>query len=196
MNRTTFRDLLMILLLGFVFMIVAMLPHLNPPARDSESEPPGNVIANITWPAGDTDVDLWVTGPGEVRPVGYSNTNGLLWNLLRDDLGTSPDATPLNYENAFTRGITPGEYTINVHCYRCPKLPVPVDVEVSLKKTANNGGPKTPIRILVTTRIDLKQNGQERTAIRFKLTKDGEIVNGSMNRVFKALRAVDEGGGP
>lgn len=190
MNRTTFRDLLMLMLLGFVFMIVAMVPHLNPPATEDNTEPPGNVIAHITWPEGNTDVDLWITGPGEVRPVGYSNKGGLLWNLLRDDLGTSPDATPLNYENAYTRGITPGEYVINVHCYRCPVLPVPVDVEVSVKRDNGNGA-KTPLKIIATTRATLHQNGEELTAIRFKLTKDGELVPNSVNHVFQQLRAAD-----
>ena len=110
MNRTTFRDLLMIMLLGFVFMIIAMVPHLNPPATEDDAEPPGNVIAHITWPEGNTDVDMWVTGPGELVPVGYSNKGGLLWNLLRDDLGhNGTDATDLNFENAFSRWITPDE---------------------------------------------------------------------------------------
>ena len=195
MRGTTFRDLLMIMLLGFVFMIVAMVPHLSPPATEDNAEPPGNVIAHITWPEGNTDVDLWVTGPGEVRPVGYSNKGGLLWNLLRDDLGTKPDATPLNYENAYTRGVTPGEYVLNVHCFRCPVLPVPVDAEVSLKRD-DGGDAKTPLEVLVTTRVTLHQNGEELTAIRFVLTEKGELVPDSVNHVFRPLRAIGAGVGP
>ena len=192
MNRTTFRDLLMIMLLGFVFMIIAMVPHLNPPATEDDSEPPGNVIAHITWPKGNTDVDMWVTGPGEIVPVGYSNKGGLLWNLLRDDLGDGADATDINYENAYTRGITPGEYIINVHCYRCPILPVPVDVEVSVKREGSNGA-KTPIEIIATTQVVLHQGGEELTAIRFKLDKNGKLEEGSMNHVFRQLRAMNSG---
>jgi len=201
-NRTTFRDLLMIMLLGFVFMIIAMIPHLNPPATEDDTEPPGNVIVHITWPKGNTDVDLWTFGPGEVVPVGYSNKGGTLWNLLRDDLGNGVDATDINYENAYTRGITPGEYFINVHCYRCPILPVPVEVEISVKREGNDGV-KTPIEIIVTTQVVLYTNGEEATAIRFELDKDGKLVPGSMNHVFKGLRAMagasggddNEGGG-
>jgi hypothetical protein len=188
-NRTTFRDLLMIMLLGFVFMIIAMIPHLNPPASEDDTEPPGNVIAHITWPQGNTDVDMWVFGPGEIVPVGYSNKGGTLWNLLRDDLGDGVDATDINYENSYTRGIIPGEYFVNVHCYRCPILPVPVDVEVSVKRLGSNGV-KTPIEIIATTQVVLHQNGEELTAIRFKLDKDGKLVPGSMNHVFKELRAM------
>jgi hypothetical protein len=187
MNRTTFRDLLMIMLLGFVFIIIAMIPHLNPPAQNDKAEPPGNLIAHIVWPEGNSDVDLWVTGPGEVRPVGYSNKGGLLWNLLRDDLGNSPDATKMNYENAYTRGITPGEYIINVHCFRCEILPMPVDVEISVKNpNADKGG----MKIIATTRVELYTNGEEATAIRFKLTKDGKLVPGSVGNLFQPLRAA------
>jgi hypothetical protein len=192
MNRTTFRDLLLIMLLGFVFIIIAMIPHLNPPAQEDRAEPPGNLIAHIVWPEGNSDVDLWVTGPGEVRPVGYSNKGGLLWNLLRDDLGASPDATSMNYENAYTRGITPGEYIINVHCYRCEVLPMPVEVEISIK---NPGKGKDGMKILATTLTTLYSNGEEATAIRFKLTKDGELVPGSLGHVYERLRSANSSSG-
>jgi hypothetical protein len=186
MNRTVFRDLMMLMLLGFVAMVIWMLPFINPPATDNNSEPPGNVVAHITWPEGDTDVDMWVSGPGEIRPVGYSNHNGVLWNLLRDDLGKMPDATPLNYENAYTRGILSGEYIINVHCYRCPVLPVPVQVEVSVKR---KGTGKQGMRILAVTTVKLETNGEELTAVRFKLDRDGQLVKGSMNHFYEPLRA-------
>jgi hypothetical protein len=195
MIRRVFQDKLFLLMMGFAAMVFMMLPHLNPPATDDQSEPPGNVIVAIEWPPGNTDVDLWVTGPGEIVPVGYSNKSGLLWNLLRDDLGTSPDATPSNYENAYTRGVLPGEYIVNVHCYRCPILPVPVDVEISIQKEGANGA-KEPMKIIATTKVTLHEDHEELTAIRFELTKGGELVPGSMNHVYRELRAAnrDEGG--
>ncbi len=182
MNNTTFRDFTLILVLAFVIMVVWMLPHINPRATDSNSEPPGNVIAQITWPPGDTDVDLWVDGPGEVRPVGYSNKGGLLWNLLRDDLGMMPDLSGVNYENAFTRGIAAGEYVVNVHCYRCPIVPVPVSVEISVKW-------KAALKVVARTNVTLGRNGEELTALRFKLTKDGKVVKGSMGHFYEPLRS-------
>lgn len=188
MNSTIFRDVLLLLLLGFMAMVVWMLPHINPPAKDAEAEPPGNVIAHITWPEGNNDVDMWVTGPEEMQPVGYSNKGGLLWNLLRDDLGNSPDATSLNYENAFTRGIVAGEYIVNVHCYRCPITPVPVQVEVSVK---TENGNKSSMKILATTSVTLGIEGEEQTALRFRLTPEGELVPGSLNHVFRPLRAME-----
>jgi len=182
-----YRDMISLLLLGFVAMVILMLPFLNPPAKDAAADPPGNLIIAITWPAGNTDVDLWVMGPGEVRPVGYSNKGGILFNLLRDDLGNMPDATPLNYENSFTRGIVAGEYIVNSHCFRCSILPVRVDVEISV----NTGAPgKSSLRSIATTTIMLNRNGEEKTALRFRLTADGKLVPDSMNSVFRPLRSA------
>jgi hypothetical protein len=181
-----FRDFSMLMVLGFVAMVVWLLPHINPPADSSEAQPPGNLIVAITWPEGDTDIDLWVTGPGELKPVGYSNKGGVLFNLLRDDLGDRPDATPLNYENAYTRGIVPGEYIVNVHCYRCPVVPQKVHVEVSI----NDGKSRKSTKPVATTSLELTANGQEKTALRFKLDAAGKVEPNSLNAVFRPLRAA------
>lgn len=186
MTGTVFRDFSMLMVLGFVAMVVWILPHVNPPADSSEAEPPGNLIVAITWPEGDADIDLWVTGPGELNPVGYSNKGGVLFNLLRDDLGDRPDATPLNYENAYSRGIVPGEYIVNVHCYRCPVVPQQVQVEVSV----NDGTARKQTKPVATTSLDLRANGQEKTALRFRLDGSGKLEPDSLNAVFRPLRAA------
>ena len=87
MHATLYRDVLFNILFAVFVLTVLMLPNLNPPTDEAKSEPPGNIIVHITWPPGNTDVDLWVDGPGELAPVGYSNKGDVLWNLLRDDLG-------------------------------------------------------------------------------------------------------------
>lgn len=186
MTGTVFRDFTMLMVLGFVVMVVWLLPHVNPPASGSDHDPPGNVVVAITWPEGDTDIDLWVSGPSEPRPIGYSNKGGVLFNLLRDDLGAMPDATRLNYENAYSRGVVAGEYIVNIHCYRCPVVPQKVDVEISI----NDGKAGKGSRLLATTSVLLTANGQERTALRFKLDGNGQIEPDSMNSVFRPLRAA------
>jgi hypothetical protein len=183
---TVFRDFTLLMVLGFVSMVVWLLPYVNPPKTESDAEPPGNVVVAITWPAGNTDIDLWVYGPGELNPVGYSNKGGVLFNLLRDDLGDMPDATPLNYENAYTRGVPAGEYIVNVHCYRCPIVPQKVHVEVSI----NDGKPGKGMRSITTTALALRANGEERTALRFKLDDKGGLVPDSLNAVFRPLRSA------
>ena len=111
-SGTVFRDVILLALAGFVFITVLLLPHINPKAKDGEgaTDPPGNVIAEMRWDDKlRTDVDLWVQAPGDV-PVGYSNKSGLIFNLLRDDLGSHADPTDVNFETSFSRGIPPGEY--------------------------------------------------------------------------------------
>ncbi len=185
-----YRDVLTNLLGVVITMLVSLLVMVSVEKvkqKDDATEPPGNMIVHAVWPQGDTDIDLWVDGPGEPVPIGYSNKGGLLWNLLRDDLGAQPDATDINYEDAFTRGVVGGDYTINVQCFRCPQLPQEVKVVVEI----NTGEPgKSSLKPLVNTTVKLVTDGQERTAIRFKLTDKGEIVPGSMNSVFKPLRSA------
>jgi len=186
--QTVFRDVLTLALAGFVVCVVLLLPHLNPAgAKTADNiEPPGNVIIEARWPDSlDTDVDLWVQGPGDV-PVGYSNKGGALFNLLRDDLGKRGDATGLNYEVSYSRGIVPGEYTINLHLYRNPARvsPVPVTVVASVKRNA-----KDSAKQILVSDVDMKREGQETTVYRFALDEDGGLVAGSVHSVQRPLRA-------
>jgi len=128
-------------------------------------------------------VDLWLDGPDEPRPVGYSNKGGVLWNLLRDDLGNSPDYTPLNHENAFSRGAPPGDYRVNVHCFRCPVVPVIVSAEVSLRT------PGGRVVAIGTSRVTLHRRGEEKTALAFRLRRDGTVAADSVTTLYEPLRA-------
>ncbi len=185
-DGTVFRDVVMLMLGGFLAIVLLLLPHLNPPAMAEDSTPPpGNVIVEILWPDKlDTDVDLWVEAPGDV-PVGYSNKGGQIFNLLRDDLGHRDDITNVNYEISYSRGVPAGEYTVNLHLYRnnARVYPIPVTVVVSLKTNAD-----APARRLVSTKLDLGRTGQELTAVRFAIDADGKLVPGSIHSVYRALR--------
>ncbi|MBD9542969.1 hypothetical protein IB276_26340 [Ensifer sp. ENS04] len=168
-------DTLFNLLGVLLFFIVTLLAQVNPAAEADPLDPPGNLVASIAWPAGRIDVDLWVAHGDE--PVGYSQKSGRVWSLLRDDLGTANDNTPLNFESAFTRGLPDGEYVVNVKCYGCAgAVPVPVSVEVRLAE-----GP-----MVFRGVVSLVKDKQERTAIRFRV-RDGKVVVGSESSVFKPL---------
>jgi hypothetical protein len=187
-NSTVFRDVITLALAGFVVCVVLLLPHLNPPgAKTAENmEPPGNVIIEARWPDEfDTDVDLWVQGPGDV-PVGYSNKGGALFNLLRDDLGRRGDATGLNYEVSYSRGVVDGEYTVNLHLYRNPAriVPIPVTVVTSVKRNA-----KDSAKQILVSEIELGREGQETTVYRFDLDESGALVAGSVHSLQRPLRA-------
>ena len=141
-SGTVFRDTIMLALAGFVSVVVLLLPHINPKAKETDAgdKAPGNVIIEAQWTDGiDADVDLWVRAPGD-RPVGYSNKAGNFFNLLRDDLGKPLDVTNLNYEVAYTRGLPAGDYVINLHLYRALAQTLPIDVQVvaSLRATAQS----------------------------------------------------------
>jgi hypothetical protein len=185
---TVFRDVIMLALAGFVAMVILLLPHLNPPGEAAEqtTEPPGNVIVELRWPDElDSDVDLWVEAPGDT-PVGYSNKGGSIFNLLRDDLGKRADATGLNYEVSYSRGIPAGEYTVNVHLYRnaANVFPIPVTVVTSVKTS-----PKESARQLLASKIELVREGEELTVYRFRLSEDGSLVAGSVHSLQRNLRA-------
>ncbi|MBT3628993.1 MAG: hypothetical protein HOA58_13680 [Rhodospirillaceae bacterium] len=186
---TVFRDVIMLVLAGFVVIVLLLLPHINPPAVAAKQsmDPPGNVMVEIRWPDElDSDVDLWVQAPGDT-PVGYSNKGGNSFNLLRDDRGHLRDASNLNYEVSYSRGMPAGEYVINLHLYNSRSqitAPISVDVVVSVRRT-----PTAPARQIVSGKALLRQVGDEITAFRFKLDGKGHLVTDSVHNIFKPLRS-------
>lgn len=182
---TVFRDVTMLALAGFVCIVILLLPHIRPEAKTEAAPLPGNMLVELRWPDDvEADVDLWVQAPGD-RPVGYSNKGGLIFNLLRDDLGRAGDVTNLNYEVSYARGAPAGEYTVNVHLYRylARRFPLPVTVAVTVKKDAE--APSVP---LVATDLVFTKDAEELTAIRFMLDEDARLVPGSLHHVQKPLR--------
>lgn len=189
-ENVVFRDFPLLLLMGFVVLIVLLIPFIANPAKNKEGDVRvGSVIVEISWPEGwNTDVDLWVRAPGE-RSVGYSNKAGILFNLLRDDLGMRGDTTPENSEIAATRGIVAGEYVANVHLYgnQDRRFPVPVSSRIRVIPAA--GKP-----YLVDQReVMLYQLGEEVTLYRFRLTAEGAFVPGSGTILHEPLRSAGVG---
>lgn len=182
-----FRDVIFIMMLTFMILFLAALVHINPEAKqqDEDVPPPGTIMVDIGWPDGlNTDVDLWVKAPRDTRPVGYSNRSGIQFNLLRDDLGSYGDSTPRNYENAYTRGLSDGEYIINVHMYSIRNAPSPVPVDVVVKiKTCDT----CSTREIYSTVVDLYKNGDEITVVRFIIDEE-ELIKESINRIPINLR--------
>ena len=187
---TVWLDTALLMLGGFVLMAILMMVVINPPARSSETEgiqSPGNVIVEATWPDKiDADVDLWVAAPGD-KPVGYSNKSGSVFNLLRDDLGKARDVTDLNYEVAYSRGIVPGEYVVNIHMYRGIGVTYPIPVKVVASVKSDPQGTMQPV---VDTTVQLHRENEEVTAFRFQLDDKGRLVEGSTNHLFKELRVA------
>jgi hypothetical protein len=181
---TVFRDVILLALIGFVAMVIMLLPHITPKQEETEEQrAPGNVVIEMHWPnTMPYDVDLWVQAPGEV-PVGFWNMGGHTFNLLRDDLGDEGDATNKNYEISYSRGILEGEYTVNVHMYGplTPGITIPVHVVVSARSKYES------LHQILETTVNLYYRRQEETAFRFRLTDQGELVDGSVSTLRKPL---------
>ncbi len=185
--NVSFRDMLFLLVFAYLVVGALALAHVRKKEQDTKgATPPGSVIVDIHWDDKvDADVDLWVEAPGDV-PVGYSNKSGLIFNLLRDDLGHSGDPLSMNYEIAYGRGLWPGEYVVNAHLYRSADghFPVPVTARVSVR------GADGEITNLLRSEVNLDYVGQETTIFRFKLDDKGHLVPGSVNRLHKGLRSA------
>ena len=181
---TVFRDVILLALIGFVAMVIMLLPHIKKTTEEAKDhKAPGNVIVEMHWPSNLAyDVDLWVKAPGE-QPVGFWNQGGRTFNLLRDDLGGEGDATKENYEVSYSRGIESGEYVVNVHMYGpLPRgVTIPVTVVVIVRQKFDN------TRQLLQTAINLYYRNQEETAFRFRLTKEGDLVDGSVSTLRRPL---------
>lgn len=196
MNATLYKGAFFKVMILMFLILIMFLLAISAKKKQEETEAGihnGNVAVSITWPNGDTDVDLWVMGPGELVPVGYSNMGGLKWNLVRDDLGSKNDPVDTNFETAYERGVATGEYTVNVHCYRCNIVPVPVRVEVRVNRfVINTVYPQGHWegKTIFTGNVILKQAGQERTAVNFRMDKDGNIQTETMNNVYHPLRDI------
>ena len=186
-SDTVFRDVIFLALAGFVAIVLLLLPHLNPPAKaEEDTASPGNVIVEVRWPDElNADVDLWVEAPGDV-PVGYSNKGGVVFNLLRDDLGLHADFSEVNYEVSYSRGIPSGEYTVNLHLYRdlSGQLPISANVVVSIKPS-----PDQAARQVLAAKVVLTREGEEITAFRFSLDDKARVISGSVHDLPKPLRS-------
>ena len=84
----------------------------------------------------------------------------------------------LNQEVAAVRGTVPGEYTVNLHYYESvQQTTVPVTVRVAKVNPV--------YKIFFNDTIDMRRKGEERTAVRFTILRDGKI--GRINRLEKKL---------
>jgi len=182
--ETVYRDVIFLALVGFVAMVIMLLPHIKKSSEEAEDQKaPGHVIVEIHWPQDmPYDVDLWVKAPNE-PPVGFWNQGGIVFNLLRDDLGDEGDATKENYEVSYSRGIPAGEYIVNVHMYG--PLPngvvVPVSVVVSTRQRFGH------TRQILQTTIRLERRNQEETAFSFRLTSEGDLIQESVSTLRHPL---------
>lgn len=170
-------------------LLVVLFLLINPPTHRDTEKPLGNLSVTIMWPVSNmSDVDLWSKAPDEIEPVGYSDPQGRHFSLTHDDRPLLNPTEFGHFEIATWRGIFPGEYIENVHLYGPVQTPVPVQMTVDC--TLPNG---SRVHLLDRT-VTLTDPGEEQTVLRFVLTKDCGIEQGSVDHVFVPLRTASEGG--
>ncbi len=186
---TVFRDVILLTLIGFVMMVIMLLPHVRKAKTEADNhKAPGNVIVEAHWPAAmPYDVDLWVKAP-DSPPVGFWNQGNLDFNLLRDDLGGEGDATKHNYEMSYSRGIPAGEYTVNVHMYG----PLPAGTVIPVKVVVAVRTKYTTAHQILQTVVKLRYRNQEETAFRFRLTSEGDLIQGSVSTLRRPLISLPQ----
>jgi hypothetical protein len=179
-------DLLFALVVGFMAMAcLAVVAKTTP-------QDPGTKVGDLTiemqWPTGsESDIDLWVRSPGD-KPIGYSRRTGKVCDLIRDDLGALHDAASRAMEMVACRKAPAGEYVVNVHAYAfLEKAAIPVRIFVRRQRPGQNA-----IETLLKQTTTLDHNGQEATVARFTLSPNGDLVQGSVNNLYKGLRSPSE----
>jgi len=169
------------------FLFFVALLAINPEAKAGKIDTKAEFIVSMNWPDNHPDdLDLYVEDPVGNIAWFHQREAGFLV-LERDDRGGANDfilvngkkmTSPIREETVSVRGIVPGEYTVNVNHYLATTgKPVPVSVKVEKINPS--------LEVVFYDTMTLEHTGQERTAVRFVVDKDGKVVD--VNHKEKSL---------
>jgi hypothetical protein len=178
-TSTTIHDFSFLMKVLMVFFLVILITLINPPKKAEESPLVGDIVIESYWDdQRDVDVDLWIQGPGDTNPVGFSRRSDVQSSFLRDDVGFRNDSSGRNFEIAAVRGIKEGLYIVDVHLYSTSNdvTPGPIKVKVIGAITRFGYGR----REIFNRTVELKTTGHEDTAASFSIDSDGNLVPGSV----------------
>lgn len=149
-----------------LWMLMQLAP---PPTPHSTIRTFGTYAVVLTWPKKcNADLDLYVREPNGAV-VYYNRVNGTIAHLEHDDIpANSGYRGQDNFERVVLRGFSPGEYVVNVHVYSLYDCTGRIPSMVELWRLAGRDE-ETTKRLVV-----LHRNGEEHTAFRFSLRRDGE----------------------
>ena len=177
-TNVAFLDLLFNTLLCFAALFTLSFVMINPSRQNANTESKAEFIITVTWPYDqDNDVDVYIEDP-KSHLVSFARREDGLMHLDRDDLGhrndtiQTPDG-PITYnenrEIVSIRGILPGEYIVNVHMYHMNSVE-PCPVTIQLDKI-------NPFKIVTTKTVVLKIKADEKTAFRFTVNQNGDVID-------------------
>jgi hypothetical protein len=184
---TAFLDLLFNSLIGFVVLFFLAFILMNPERKEDKNvEAKAEFIITVDWPQDhDDDIDTYVEDP-EGHLVSFRRREDGLMHLDRDDLGRRNDTIQtrfgkveygINREMVMIRGIIPGEYVVNIHAYK-KSDDRPTLVTITLDKI-------NPFSTIAKETVEIKFTGDEKTAFRFVLDKEGKVK--SVSKLKKSL---------
>ena len=186
-TNLAFLDVLFNTLLCFAALFAMSFILINPSKKDNNVVEKGEFVIVMTWPKEmDNDVDIYVEDP-EGNLVAFMRREEGLMHLDRDDLGQRNDTVQTqfgeieydeNREIVTLRGIIPGEYVINVHMYMKREESLLTPITIQLDKI-------NPYSTIMIKRVTLGDSGEEKTAFRFTLNNDGDVVE--INELQKTL---------
>jgi hypothetical protein len=182
---------------AFLFFIALLV--MNPEAKQGKVDTKAEFIITMGWPdSHPDDIDLYAEDPlGNI--VWYHEREAGFMVLDRDDRGGLNNSitvngrkvsSPLRQEIVSIRGILQGEYTVNVHYYLASQ-PATVPVSVKIEKV------NPTVEVVFYDTIMLDHMGQEKTAARFRVAENGNVVdvNHRDKSLIQLTRSVRRTGG-
>jgi hypothetical protein len=162
---------------AFLFFIALLA--MNPETKEGKIDTKAEYIITLSWPdSHPDDIDLYAEDPlGNI--VWYHEREAGFMVLDRDDRGGLNNsitvngrkvANPIRQETISIRGILAGEYTVNVNYYLATQ-PAPVPVTVKIEKVNPH------VEVVSYDTVMLDHMGQEKTAARFKIAANGDILD-------------------
>jgi len=192
-----FTDLLFNLLVGFVFLFVIAFILINPPVKKSDAPKKAEFLLVVEWdPEINDDIDTWIKDPMGVT-VSFTNKEGGLMNLEKDDLGSANDSyrnpktgkieiIPINREVVTIRGTHKGRYQVAIHVYGRGFKYQRDDKGKILKAEYNQGPEKVRVTLIklnpsysevYAKEIVYEVRGQQLTAFNFELDANGNVIS-------------------
>ena len=191
-TNLSFLDLLFNTLLCFAALFALSFVLINPSKKKNNVRMKAEFMITTTWPRDlDDEVDMYVEEP-QGNLVAFMRREEGLMHLDRDDLGHRNDSIDTewgviefkdNREIVTIRGTVPGEYVVNVHMYMKRSAVVEVPVTIQLDKI-------NPYSTVTIKEVILRISGDEGTAFRFTLNKDGDVID--INQLKKSLISQGE----
>jgi hypothetical protein len=162
---------------AFLFFIALLV--INPEAKQGKIDSKAEFIITLGWPdSHPDDIDLYTEDPlGNI--VWYHEREAGFMVLDRDDRGGLNNSitvagrkitSPIRQETVSIRRIVAGEYTVNVNYYLATTT-APVPVSVKIEKV------NPTVEVVFYDTIVLDHMGQEKTAARFRISENGDVLD-------------------